>query len=103
MQKDHDRNDPVGPAQIGQIQTVVRQAMEREALGLGLFLEHEQQGGTPPIRPFQQQGDVELAKALAQAFFQLLFADRQDVCAAIDGPGLDRGKEGDRLAGRVSP
>jgi RimJ/RimL family protein N-acetyltransferase len=52
MQKDHHRNHPVVPAQIGQIQTGVRQAMQREALGLGLglFLEYEQQGGTPPIR-----------------------------------------------------
>jgi hypothetical protein len=36
------------------------------------------------VRPFQQQGDVEFPKALAQALLQLLLARRNDAHPIID-------------------
>ena len=45
-----------------------------KARWLGFLLEDEQQGGATTIGPFHQQGDVQLAKALAEALLKLLLA-----------------------------
>ena len=58
---------------------------------------YEEQGGAAAIGPFHQQGDVELAKAFAQALLELFLADGQDARPGVDGLGLDGGEEADGL------
>ena len=74
------------------------EAVDGEAVGLSLFFKDEQQGGAAAVGPFHQQGHVELAKALAQALFELLLADGQEARPGVDGLGLGGGEEAEGLA-----
>ena len=98
MQEDDHGDDSLGVVERGQVEAVVRQAVEVEALRVGLFLNDEQQRCAPPVGPLDQQRDVELAEALAEALFELLLAQRHDPRAGVDGPGLGGGEEGQGLA-----
>lgn len=69
-QQPHDGHDALGHEQLGAVQAVGGQAMDREAPRVALLFEHEQQRGAPPVRPFHQQRHVQLAEALAQARLQ---------------------------------
>jgi dCTP deaminase len=95
VQEDHHRHHALGLEQLGQVEAVMCQPVDREALRVGLFLDHEQECRAPSVRPFDQQRHVQLPKALAQAFLELLPANRHDARPRIDRMRLDRRKEGD--------
>jgi len=75
----------------------MRQAMDREALRVALFLDDEQQGLAPPVGPLDKQRDVQLAKAVLEPFFELLLAHRQDLGAREPIGGFIRCEECERL------
>lgn len=56
--------------------------------------EHEQDGRAAPVRPVGHQRHVELAEALAEAFLELLLADRHDAHAEAELGRLGGGKRG---------
>ena len=85
MQKDHHGDDPLGAYQLSEIQAVMRQPVDRETAGVGVFFKDKEQGLAAPIGPFHQQRRVELAKALAETLLQLLLANRQDSRSLVDG------------------
>ena len=98
MQEDDHGDDALGLEQLAEVQAVVGQAVDGEALGIGFLFQYEQQSAAPTIAPFHQQRHVEFAEALAQAFFQLFFAHGQDAGAGVDGLGLGGGEKGNGFA-----
>lgn len=78
VEKDNHWNHAVGLEQFSQIQTVVCQAMNGEAPGLGLLLNHKEQGGALAIGPFHKQRDVQFMEPVAEPFLQLFLANRHD-------------------------
>ena len=98
MQEDHHRDHALGVVQLGQVQTVVPQAMDREALGLGFFLKDKQQRLAAAIGPFEQQGHIQLAKAITKTLLQLLLTQRQDAHPFIKQRGFAGGGKLNGLA-----
>jgi hypothetical protein len=43
VQKDHHRHEPLGGEELGEVEAVVRQAVDGESPWLGFLLEDEQQ------------------------------------------------------------
>lgn len=62
-------NHPIRLVQLGNIQAILDQPADREATGLGFFFDHKQQGFTFPVRPLQQNGCIQLPKAVPQLVF----------------------------------
>ena len=74
----------------------MRQAVQREALRVALFLDDDQQSLAASVGPLEQQWDVQLAKPVAEAFLELLLANGYDLGAREAVVGFFRGEEGKR-------
>lgn len=54
MQEENDGNCPISAQQFGQIEVAVRQSVNGEPLGFGLFFDEKQQGNAPAIGSFDE-------------------------------------------------
>jgi hypothetical protein len=93
VQKHDYRNDPLRLRQLGQIQAVMRKAVDREPGRFRFLLDHKQDRLAPPVRPLHQQRNVQFPKALADPFLQLLLAHRSHPRLRIDRPRFHGRKE----------
>ena len=64
------------------------QAVDGEPTWIGLLFEDEPERRASSAGPLQEQGDIELAEALAEALLERLFADGEDAHVGVDGLGL---------------
>lgn len=66
VKEDGDGDDPIGLAQLGQVQAIVGEAMDREAVRLALLLERGQKRRAASIGPLEQQRHVQFPEAVAE-------------------------------------
>ena len=66
--------------------------------GVGLFLDDEEDGIAPAVGPLDEQRGVEFAKALAEAFHELLLPGGYDAGCGEVSARLFAGEEFQRLA-----
>jgi hypothetical protein len=79
-------------ATIGQVQAVVRQAVDRELGRVRLFLQ-QAHGLAAAVGPFHQQRHVQLAEAIPEPLLKLLLPHGDDAHAFVDLRGLGGGEE----------
>ena len=100
-QEDRHRHHAVRLVHLREVQAVVRQPVRREPPRLGFLLDDEQHRIAAAVGPMHQHRCVEFAEAVAEAFLELLLAQRHDLHVV---PGLRRlfgGEEGQGVAGIV--
>jgi len=65
----------------------VSEPIDGEAASLGLFFEYQQDRGSAPVGPIQEQGDIQRLEALTEPFFELFLADGDDA-GPLEDDGL---------------